>query len=158
MNEQAAYLAQAHITRDYGGLEDLPSDLADMIASMYYRFYIRGFESKVPHFIPQEVKESGDLKAGMLSYIADASKCIGFVESGPDIVTSLRKVREQEGADLFEYAAQYLVDQWDYEIDNAGHKTGPQRAIERVLHRNRARRIEGLASKLREYEGNTPGG
>ncbi len=149
LDTEAADLARQHIQRDYGSLADLPEEFADTIANIYYRFYLEYMSSnEKPNALPQSIREGSDLFKDMTSYLKKSSRDLTFIEGGPELIESIRRLRDEKQIDEFEILVEVMLDHLKFGIDEAMNKRGIRRMIERLFKRRKVREIAGLATTL----------
>ncbi len=118
---------------DLGDLSDLPLELANTLANVYYRFY-----ASTEHMM-------GGCKTNLLEPYLDDSRspleayrnisklnaeAIASFENAKNFVQSARGIKKKK-PELFSYMATLTLDILKYDIDNAISKTPIRRAIER---------------------------
>lgn len=129
-NEECIRLAEEAILTQMGRLEDLPRELSNFIANVYYKFF--------------EMDQSLDEKSLNVkeSSSHNYSKVSGLIEYLPAAINDLRKLNNDPPA--YQAMADFWLDNWKYDIVNAHRKSKLRRTIERALRRNRFREIPNL--------------
>ena len=115
------------ISLELGSLDDLPIELRDTVANVYYRF-----------LKPSAQENSGDLLADLEKHGREHARKISDGQHIGDMIKALRAMRDEEagkarGGELviYELFAQVMVDELKYQISNASKKSAVRRWIER---------------------------
>ena len=142
-NIEALNMAEDQIKSELGTLDDLPKELANTIANVYYKFYGNYFEmlsySKREFFIPKSMKrELGDLHQLAKKFMTDQAHMVTDRESAPKFIKALRGIDKHAEPNLYRYWTEFIIDCLKYNIENAQNKAGLRRKIERKF-KNRMR-------------------
>lgn len=135
-NMEALKMAEDHIREQLGTLDDLPKELANTIANVYYNFYGNVLEvaidSKREFVIPKSIKrESGDLQQLFENFMANQAKIVTDLESAPKFIKGLRGIDKYSQPNLYKFTVEFILDCLKYNIENAQNKTGLRRMVER---------------------------
>lgn len=136
--------AYEELLEDFGDLADLPDELVNTLANIYYRFSVlqehleRGGNTP---FLTPYIGRSSNMMEGMSSFYAFSSQAQVTFEYAKDLIDAARKTRE-ENKELFPYLATLSLDILKYEINNAGAKSPLRRLVERKF--KKVYEIEGL--------------
>ena len=124
--QSAVNEARAAIIADLGSTADLPRELLNTIANIYYQF-----------FLPVESREptGHDLPTVLKNFINDNASLNAGVEHMPGMIEALRAIDKRTRPDVYDYSVEYYLDILKYKIADAGNKTGIRRMIERKLKR-----------------------
>lgn len=116
--------ARAAIIADLGSTADLPRELLNTVANIYYQA-----------FFPIECRPptGHNMPAVLQSFIIENARLAAGVEHMPRIIQSLRKIDRHAKRGLYDYSVEFLLDVFKYQIADAGNKTGVRRMIERKL-------------------------
>lgn len=138
LNPQAVEFCVEMIEAEIGNLDDLPQDVASVVAHVYYR---------AASISPPGPGSTADLTAETLNdfsqVISDAKYIAGFIGD-------LREMRASSVDEaLYGHAVQLLLDIFKYRIPEAHAKSGIRRAIERRLSRHAIPEIPGLLDSVR---------
>lgn len=135
-NIEALKTAEDHIESELGTLDDLPKELANTIANVYYRFCANALEmlsySKREFFIPNSVKrESGDSRELYKKFMYNQAQIVTDLESAPKFIKGLRGIDKYAQPNLYKFTVEFILDCLKYNIENAQNKTGLRRMVER---------------------------
>lgn len=106
----------AAIDKDFGSLTDLPPELANTIANVYYKFFALG---------------SPGFDQGVMSFIEDATTILGDFKFAKQLIDGLRKIDKRTKPNLYDYTVEFILDALKYHLDKVHDKTGLRRKIER---------------------------
>jgi len=139
------------IREDLGTLDDLPYELANTIANLYYRaFYKAAYAFEYRRLSP---KSAGSLRLCRLG----GKQCVRDDMSRPfrsefqaiaDFVSEIRSIDKVDAPDLYWFAVKFMLDCLKYDIQDVGKKTELRRVIERQLKKPRIREVPGLVDML----------
>ena len=141
-------LTRSSIQRDLGSLRDLPYELANTVANIYYKDWsINFFKSDImykltPTPIGKNQKQFSKSMADFLDYLYDK-------DSLKKQIIELRKISKT--SKLYNYAADLLIDKYKYKITNAINKPKLLSKIQRILFRNRVNEVPNLINMLGLY-------
>lgn len=131
----ALEMAVSLIKTDLITINDLPLELANTVANVYYNYIIfmelhkiTKQEGKLPEAL---MNYSGNIKTKMRKYIEDSAKIQVYMEATPKFINGLRQIDKSGKPNLYHYTVEYILDSLKYNIKNINHKTGLRRAIER---------------------------
>lgn len=133
LNDYVIELCADLMEEQIGDISDLPKELANTLANLYYKhyYYIIYYDSDPDRVIvPDEVKETNDLLGGMDKYIKNRTLVDKAVKSLPDVIDALRGI-EEEDIKHYNFTLELLLDIFKYNIDNALNKSSIRRKIER---------------------------
>jgi len=126
------------IRRNLGSLDDIPPELADTVANVYYRFYARAAAMRTP-------ESTGELK----SFISDHAAVLSSHKYVKQYVDGLRRMDKRAKPALYDYTVTFILDCLKYQIDRADEKTGLRRMIERQFRRHKVKEIPNLYELLK---------
>ena len=126
-NHTAIKMAETMIKADLITLNDLPRELANTIANVHYKFALGFLE--LDHMRQSESvhRSFDDFKASITANVESVSD----TGMACDMVRSLREMDKIKDPNLYQYSVEFILDLLKYKIDNAEHKTGIRRIIER---------------------------
>lgn len=133
INSGAIVHARETIKDKLGRINDLPTELANTIANIYYKdalFYF-DYRNKVrtgSSFIISSIN-----KGEYDNFINDMSHSLYSVSSVPELISNLRKLKIKDH-NLYIYAVDLFLDIYKYKINNAHKKSLFIRRILRWLH------------------------
>lgn len=152
LNKNAFSKAVESLLEDFGSLDDLPTELRNTIANIYYRFYVNieymnsGGNSKLlESYIPRSIST----RDAFMNYTAFSAQTIAAFETAKSMIDPIRAARKSqpERKEIFDYMVQVALDSFKYDIDNAHEKTPFRRAIERKF--KKPNEIPELYNKMR---------
>jgi hypothetical protein len=140
------------ISEDLGKLDDLPYELANTVANVYYKYFDSTFdiakEKQEPGWIPKSVKREKDMSAGLSSYIEDSARIMTDFDAAKDFVKNLRGIDKHKQPRLYKYWADFILDCLKYDIEGAQNKSAFRRMIERKFRKGKVREINNLIDLL----------
>jgi hypothetical protein len=135
-SKEALKMAEDYIKSQLGTLSDLPKELANTIANVYYKFALDFLEmsenSKREYFVPKSMnRKTGDLGELLKDFMANQAKIPSDVEAAPKFVKGLREIDKYKQAKLYKYSVEFILDCLKYNIEKPQNKSGARRTIER---------------------------
>lgn len=111
---------------DLGSTADLPREVLNTIANIYYQAYL-----------PVESREATghNLPSALKDFINENARLTAAIEHIPRMVQALRAIDKRARPDLYDYSVEYFLDIFKYKIADAGNKIGIRRMLERKLKR-----------------------
>ncbi len=139
-NEQILVLEMCRraLIQDCGTLADLPYELANTIANVYYRFFALEYEPE-PSFT--SIEDS-------IANVSERARILADHHFAPKIVTALRQMIKEAHPSYVEAFAEMFVCQLKYRIDDAPEKSLARLKVERFLKRPAAKEFPGLGDVL----------
>jgi hypothetical protein len=145
-------ITERAIQGDLGSLDDIPYELANTIANVYYKYFLQQADmmkrATNPGWIPEEMKRETNMKAAMDSFIEKWEKLQTDFDAASEFIKSLRGIDKREKPNLYQYSVNFILDCLKYDIKNAQGKTGLRRTIERKLKKNTIQEIPSLIDLL----------
>ena len=120
VDKTALPLARELITRNFGNLDDLPAELQNTIAHIYYSFAEMGANQSKPGWVP---KKNGQL--ALKGFAEEFSFLSAAVEHLPKLVEELRKLRGKNPTWLYDYSATFILDLFKYRLPQWAIKLPP---------------------------------
>ena len=135
-SKEALKMAEDYIKSQLGTLSDLPKQLANTIANVYYKFALDFLEmsenSKREYFVPKSMnRKTGDLGELLKDFMANQAKISSDVEAAPKFVKGLREIDKYKQPKLYKYSVEFILDCLKYNIEKPQNKSGARRTIER---------------------------
>lgn len=148
LNAEAFSLAKEMIKSQLTTLDDLPKELANTTANIFYKFALIGLEGNKIGGVPQQVlREPKGMQEGMEKYFeyvaivtSDLKAVIAFIEL-------LRKTNKSLKPNLYSDLVDYCLDNLKYNIKNADRKPLIVRKMERPF--KKVDEIAGLVDLMR---------
>ncbi len=116
--------ARVAIFADLGSTADLPREVLNTIANIYYQAFLP-VESREPtgHNLPSALKD----------FINENARLTAAIEHIPRMIQALRAIDKRARPDLYDYSVEFFLDILKYKIADADNKTGLRRMLERKL-------------------------
>ena len=139
------------IREDLGTLDDLPYELANTIANVYYRAfckavhifrYRRHFPGAMASLAPRRISGKKNLRRAVGRPFRTEFQAIA------DFVSEIRSIDKTAYPDLYRFAVTFMLDCLKYDIRDVGKKTELRRIIERQLKKPAVRELPGLVEML----------
>ena len=144
MNDEKIFLVTRQaLASDFGNLDDLPRELANTIANVYYRFWSLS-EAPDREFVSVDDSSAALENLRRIQIEFDFSK---------KVVAELRRLKPQVHSSLFEITADMFLSILKYKIDDAAIKSAVRLRLERFLRRNKVNEIPGLIDALQLHKG-----
>ena len=122
INRTVLPIAREVITRAFGNLDDLPAELQNTIANIYYNStQLLGAAKNNPGWVPTKDGQLADTK----TFVEEVSFLSAAMESLPQFVAELRKLRGKNPAWLYDYSATYGLDLFKYRLPQWAMKLPP---------------------------------
>lgn len=133
ISQHALQQAAKAIRMTLGDLSDLPYELANTYANIYYRAF--AYEEHVScggrsRFLEPYMPESSNIFDANADNVRFQAETLAAFEHAQAVVQSLRQLR-LEDPDLFSHAVTTVLDTIKYNIDDVESKTPIRRAFER---------------------------
>lgn len=144
-NVQAALaLCEAAIRKDLGRIDDLPPEVANTIANVYYRHWhaVLNFAARRGRY----AEADGDVLQRLASVAGAIAEDKADLMAIPKMVACLRELDPAHQPNLYRMAVNYFLDVFKYRIPNAHRKIGLWLMIERRFRK--VDEIAGLGSVL----------
>lgn len=154
LDQEAFLKAVENLSADLGLLDDLPVDLANTVANVYYHFWAH-------HLRLAPMKSGAPGPTGMPNNPEDYSESmIQLMQRGPatiahykfagDFIKNIRntRVNHPDSPEIYDYMVQLTLDTFKYRIENANKKSPIRRSLERMFKTPKER--AGLYARMRE--------
>jgi len=136
IDKKVLNICSATINQNLGRLDDLPYELANTVANIYYKFFL--FLMKLsedaegnPGWIPRQMKQSSDWVSGFENFIDEYAIVKSDIESIKESIVALREIDRDAEPNLYSYTVEFLLDCYKYNIPQAYEKSPIRRKIER---------------------------
>lgn len=136
----AAQEAAVSLFHNLGPLDDLPEELRNTLANVYYRFFALSRNLQDPSKVLGY--DNSDAMSTFKGFTEGLAEVQAAFRTAKGMVRALREVRN-ERSDLYEYLVVLTLDFLKYRIPDADQMTPVRRAIERKL-RKPPSEIDGL--------------
>lgn len=151
--QEVLEMCEKAIFKDLGSLDDLPYELANTVANVYYRYINHAVDvmkrkANNPGWIPKEMKRETGMMEGLTSFLEDSTRVKSDLESVPKFIESLREIDKHKQANLYQFTVEFILDCLKYDIKDAHKKTRLRRMIERRFKKSKVREIPNLGEFL----------
>ncbi len=138
---EALKMAEDLIRDQFETLDDLPKELANTIANVYYKYCANFLEimgdSRREFFIPKSIKrESGDLSQLFMKFVTNQTQIVNDLEAASKFIDGLRGIDKYAQPNLYKFTVDFILDCLKYNIDNVQNKTGLRRMVERKFKKS----------------------
>lgn len=141
-------MCEEKIKNDLGSIDDLPYELANTVANIYYKFLNYTYQGLGEGKIPKEIKREADLSEGLSSYLKSTNKRISDVQKIPEFIGELRKIDKYQTPNKYQAMIELILDILKYEIKDVFYKSGIRRAFERKMKKGKVQEIPNLVDLL----------
>ena len=122
-------MCEKAIRKDLGNIDDLPYELANTVANVYYNLFDQAFDvmkraSNNPGWIPKEMKRETDMFEGLKSFLENTARFKSNFKAVPKFIKNLRKIDKHEQPNLYQFSVDFILDHLKYDIKDAHKKTG----------------------------------
>lgn len=151
VKKEVLRLAENAIREQLGTLDDIPYELANTVANIYYSFCALASEVKdkpKEGWILTAIKKTGNLKHDLADFIDDYARIEADIRSAPKFIEGLRAIDKSTQPNLYQYTVDFILDSLKYNIPNVIKKTGIRRKIERVFRKKYVKEIPNLVDLM----------
>ena len=145
-------MCEKAIRNDLESLDDLPCELANTVANVYYQYFNHGSEMRQaanrPGWIPKEMKRDPDMRVGMASFIENSTRIMANFEAAQKYVEVLRGIDKRRQPNNYQAMVDFILDCLKYDIKDAEKKMGLRRMIERKFRKANVHEIPNLVDLL----------
>lgn len=146
-------MCETAIRKDLGSLDDIPHELANTVANVYYRYFNLAVDmmkqaANNPGWIPKQMKREPDMLASFTSFVEDTARFKSDFEAVPKFIQGLREIDKRSQPNLYQFTVDFILDCMKYDIKDAHKKTGLRRMIERKFSKAKEREIPNLINLL----------
>lgn len=164
IDKEALELCERYITAELGIISDLPYELANTVANIYYHF----FRLALPFLPKEDTLSTGSLrelreelfsnsakvpvgtKHGQSFPVRELASALASVESVPKFINILRTVNKDDDPYQYRQVMELILDILKYNIEGAENKLVLQRMAERIKKKfkKEVNEITGLIDML----------
>lgn len=142
--------ARLLVAQDFGQLSDLPIELQNTIANIYYKFAQMMINVERDEQMSSVIKSSNNFRKGFKNYIRDSTFLIESKKSLPSIISDLRnEVLEKNDKKEISFTIFVLLSIFKYRIDNVMKKSAMRVQLERWFKSFSVDEISNLNKKFR---------
>ena len=155
MNKEVLDTVRHAITNDIGSTQDIPYELANTIANVYFRYFSLQHEMQLAAqnnrtFPESYVEKYGESALKIMKALSlDAIKFRTAYETVPKLVLGLRQIDRQQEPSKYNYVVNYCLDFLKYDINDCLNKSAIIRGVERILKKGKVKEIENLIDLCR---------
>jgi len=104
LKKEVLEMCENAIRKNMGSLYDLPYELANTVANVYYRYFQHAIEvmkqsANNPGWIPKEIEREKDMRAGLSSFLDDTARLNSDFEAVPKFIEELRGIDKHQGVE-----------------------------------------------------------
>lgn len=148
INQEALIMAMQLIKNEIITLDDIPKQLANTIANIYYKYaviYIEAAEAKGQP--PKSIfRESGGYVDKIYKYVEYCNRVQSDLEAAPRYVKILRDAKKENSPE-YDGLLNFVLDTLKYNIENAIHKPEIVRKLQRPFQK--VDETEGLINLMK---------
>lgn len=149
MNVKVVGWATEAIKQNLGSLDDLPDELANTIANIYYRAGQIVLEDRSSGSLIESMKKTPRLDELTRGYIRGVST-LEKLKVVPGMVADLRSINKETHPNMYAMTWNLMLDVLKYDIENAMNKPEIWRRVERLFRRHTTKEIPRLAGLFRK--------
>ncbi len=139
--------------KQLGGIEDIPYELQNTIANIYYDYYMLNERfSNSANGVPKVFSKNGDVIDNIKSLTMDSLFLTHHVERIPEYISTIRRIKREE-PEIYDYWIELLLDMLKYKIKNTFKKNGIRRSIERKINKKKISQYPDLIGTIKNYMG-----
>jgi hypothetical protein len=132
-----------------GGIDDLPYELQNTIANLYYDYYLLNDRfANTEKGIPKVFKKEGDALENLRNLTMDSLFLTHHVPKIPEYVRSLCRTK-REDPEIYDYMVELYTDMLKYKIKNTFKKNGIRRSIERRRNKKKVSEYPDLIGTIK---------
>jgi hypothetical protein len=151
-NVEVLQMTEDAIKKQLGTLNDLPRELANTIANVYYRYFEFSLNAigalSRPGGLPKHVHQLG-LQEGMKAFVGDHARFTTDVDHVAEQIENLRQVDKRTQPNMYRFIVHLMLEVYKYDIDNAWDKTGLRRMVERKIKAKQVKEVPNLIDLLK---------
>jgi hypothetical protein len=136
------------ICKDFGSLNDLPHELANTVANIFYKYLSLSFETSqavdTPNSIPTSAHRVQGIGTWLISLFTDQQDIRLDFDLVPDLINSVRMCDRDKQPDVYKRMVDFSLFILKYHIKDALNKSYLRLRIERYLARNNVQEIPNL--------------
>lgn len=141
------------IRKHLGMLDDLPRELANTVANVYYRYFVLSCDTVIRsqgnhNWLPKCKSGDEPLSEVMSSFFKDVAQFKTDIESVPGFIEGLRRIDKARQPKLYRFTVKFILDCLKYNIPKASEKTLLRRMLERKLRKKKVKDIPNLIDFL----------
>lgn len=150
---EVLHMCEETIKLHFGNLDDLPYELANTIANVYYRFFNLSIDTIKeamgnPGWVSKQVKREADLANGLKSFMEDTARFTSDFKAALKFINALRQIDKHEEPNRYQFLVEFILDVLKYDLTDAHKKTGFRRMLERKFSKAKDREIPNLIGLL----------
>ena len=123
LNDAALNKARDLIKQTFDDLSDLPIEVRNTIANIYYEYSLTLLKLKSDSPLPESISRSNDLKSGFQNFIKDSAELISSVETIPKVISAIRNVSRKGNKKSFDLFVLTFLYMYKYKIPNVTNKS-----------------------------------
>jgi len=153
VNKRIIKLCREAIRNDVGTLNDLPHELANTFANIYYKFFelnekIDNSETGMPSIFAEE----GNIFEVLKNFSRESQFILVHIKKIPEYVQGFREIDKIQQPNVYNLLVNLYLDILKYRIKNAHKKIGIWRRMERIFKSNSVNEIPNLIDMINSIE------
>jgi hypothetical protein len=146
-------MCEKAIRSDIGALDDIPYELANTVANVYYRYFdlsfeiVKGAEENPEGWIPASVKNSSDPIKGLHEFGKYYDQIKSHKSSIGLAINSLKETDKYQRPNTYKFLVDFILDCYKYKLKSPQNKIGLRRRVERKFVK--VNEIPGLIDLLK---------
>jgi len=141
------------IRKNLGTLDDLPRELANTVANVYYRCLklsgdVAAQAKGNPGWRPPSSENDSGLKDSLVTFMHALSSCMTDSQSVKGFIDALRGIDRNQQPHLYAYTVEFILDCLKYDIPNASEKSSLRRRFERLFRKGKVKEIPNLIDRI----------
>ena len=141
-------LCEQAICKELGSLNDLPPELANTVANIFYKYHSSLFENPnimdKSNSIQQSSNKAQDIGTGLISWFIDQQDINLDYDLVPDLIKGIRMCDKNDQPDVYKRMVDFSLFILKYHIKDALNKSYLRLRIERYFVRNKVQEIPNL--------------
>ena len=132
---------------EFGHLRDIPHELANTIANIYYEFFKidKGLQKEG---IPKDYFKSDNIFDDLGPFSRRLRRIQLKLKIMRDLITYLREIDQDKQPNLYKLWLSVCYDTLKYDIPNTMKKSGIRRKVERFFKKRNIHEIDGLIDRI----------
>lgn len=141
-------LCEQAICKELGSLNDLPHELANTVANIFYKYHCNLFEHLQivdnPNSIQQYSNKEQNIGTGIISWFIEPQNINLDYDLVPDLIKGIRMCDKNDQPDVYKRMVDFSLFILKYHIKDALKKSYLRLRIERYFVRNKVKEIPNI--------------
>ena len=144
LQQDALDFARQLVKRDLGDLSDLPEEVRNTLANIYYEFAQMNLELNRPFAFPSTIALADDVVEGAKKFVKDAAWLTSCVDHLPQAVEGLRAIRRERSRSDYDFCVRAFQSNFKYRIPDLDKKPSWRVTLERPFYASKVQEIPNL--------------